>query len=126
MGVQASFEITGVNQGHSCIVHVGGPTTLELALYAMLDDLGISHRPEYQVGPYRIDAFAAEVAGGWSGPGLVRGDPQGTRIGFEADGPLHFTPAGKRRDQIRDDYILATGKVDAMVRLDSRQLARWR
>jgi hypothetical protein len=125
MCAQASFDIVGVNQG-SCAVHIGGPTTLELALYAMLDDLGILYQPEYNVGPYRIDAFAAGVVGGWTGPGLVKGDPKGPRIGFEADGPLHFTPAGKRRDHIRDEYILATGKVDAMVRLDSRQLAQWR
>jgi len=124
MITQSLFKITSI-QGEDKHVHVDGPTSLEEALYAMLEEYEIEYQAEYNVQGYRVDAFAPEVEGGWNGPGKIKGDKKGTQVAFEADGPMHFTARGRKRDEGRDKNILASGKVDTIVRLDKQQLMRW-
>lgn len=91
-------------------LHYGGPTNLERALYAMLEEEGVAFIPEWCVpgSSYRLDAF----------------DPE-TLTGYEADGPTHFSAKGRRRDRERDAFILATGRVRRIVRLTVRELRTW-
>lgn len=127
-GVNTSFEVTSINAGVDKDVHVGGPTDLELALYAMLEEYDIEFTPEWTVPglPYRIDAFAPSVLArsGMVGSGMVRRGEvrQGeARIGFEADGPWHDAKHDRRRDRL----ILETGHIDKIVRLTYKDLKPW-
>lgn len=86
-----------------------GPTCLEYALYAFLEEQGIEFIPEWPIIGYRLDAF----------------DPL-TKIGYEADGyPTHFTIQGKNRDALRDKRILATGEVNQILRFGYEDLIYW-
>lgn len=91
-------------------VHVGGPTSLELALYAMLESEGIEFVTEWNIpgSSYSADAY----------------DPK-TKTMYEADGPHHFTPKGRHHDRVRDRFALHTGHVTKIVRLRREDLAPW-
>lgn len=86
-----------------------GPTSLEEALYRMLEEDGLRFEKEYPVAGYYLDAFVPE-----------------TGIGYEADGyPTHFTAQGRKRDENRDARIIATGRVTRILRFTKRDLEPW-
>lgn len=127
------FQLSGINNTFE--VHVGGPTDLECALHSFLEQEGVQHQLEWRVPgtSYRLDAYAEVSGEAWRGlvrlgmawRGVVRQGEGIIRIGFEADGPTHYTPKGRHRDRIRDRRILASGHVDAIVRLGYRELKPW-
>lgn len=102
---------------------------MELALYAMLDEMGVEYLTEWNVPGtrYRVDAYV-EVRYGEVGRGAARHGRawQGKgNTAFEADGPTHHTPKGRKHDKIRDARILASGYVNQIVRLGYRELREW-
>lgn len=88
-----------------------GPTCLEFALYAYLEEKGIQFLPEWNVPGtnYRLDAY----------------DPV-TKIGYEADGfPTHFTSKGLLKDRKRDKKILSLKDVVEIQRFTYEDLKFW-
>lgn len=105
---ESRFAVKGISDTFE--VHVGGPTNLELALYAMLEEEGVQFMKEWTVPGcgYRLDAY----------------DPE-TKTAYEADGPTHDTAKGRKRDRERDAYLLRTPYVDKIIRLKTRDLRSW-
>lgn len=88
-----------------------GPTCLEYALYAYLEEHGIRFVTEWNVPGtnYRLDAY----------------DPF-TKVGYEADGyPTHFTAKGMTKDRRRDKKILSLGEVVEIKRFTYDDLKFW-
>lgn len=67
-------------------------TTLERALYQLLDESGLTYMPQRRIGRYVVDAFIPE-----------RG------IAFEADGA--YWHQDKEREARRDQYLLERGVI---------------
>lgn len=110
---------------------VGRATDLELALYAMLEELGYTRRCGDWKGNARLGAerqgrerHGEEFIEEWQVPGsLYRLDAYvpSTRTGYEADGPLHVAS----RDRKRDKWIVENSEVERIIRLRYKELAPW-
>lgn len=80
------------------------PTSIELAMYDALDQLGIVYESQAVVGGYRVDAYISHLL-------LV----------LEADGEYwHSLPWKQRQDRVKDTYLMSKGY--RVVRLTERDL----
>lgn len=108
---QPDFEVRGIQKSFE--LHNGGPTNLELALYAMLEEEGITP-------PRLIIEHPIARPGHWSY--VLDAYDTVTKIGYEADGkPWH----DKERDRKRDAWIIAHSEVKEIRRYGYGQLKTW-
>lgn len=100
-----------IGEGISKIIAERGfpwpPTPLEFSLDLLMQDTGFSYEAQVKIGRYIVDAWVPEY-----------------QIAFEADGGNWHKD--RKRDTIRDKYLVEEKGVEAVIRLNEKDLAPWR
>lgn len=88
---------------------ITSPTDLEYALQMLLEENDFAYEAQKRFGHYTVDFWLPNDA-------LV----------FEADGSYwHQLPGNKARDIRRDKYLVTQDRVNAVIRLDEKDLSPW-